>query len=34
MLIIYGGRDPSGRTCEEVWGLWRHRNGTWDWTMP
>lgn len=34
MLIINGGRNLQGQTCNDVWGLRRHRNGKWDWTMP
>lgn len=34
MVIVYGGRDGENRTLGEVWGLRRHRNGTWDWAVP
>lgn len=34
MMITFGGRDNSGQTCDEVWGLRRHRDGRWDWTKP
>ena len=34
MIIIFGGRDASGRTLNEIWGLRRHNNGKWDWTRP
>ncbi len=34
MMIIFGGRDTKGNTCKEIWGLRKHRNGTWDWTIP
>ena len=32
-MILYGGRkDKNG--YHEVWGLRKHRNGSWDWTKP
>lgn len=34
MIIIFGGRNGSGQTLNEVWGLRRHRDGKWDWTRP
>ena len=34
MMIIYGGRDVTNKTCKEVWGLRKHRDGRWDWTKP
>ncbi len=34
MMIIFGGRDIKGKTCKEIWGLRKHRDGRWDWTMP
>lgn len=34
MIIIFGGRDASGKTLNEIWGLRRHNNGSWDWTRP
>ena len=34
MIIIFGGRDGTGKTLNEIWGLRRHNNGQWDWTRP
>lgn len=34
MIIIFGGRDSTGKTLNDVWGLRKHRNGTWDWIKP
>ena len=34
MIIIFGGRNGTGQTLNEVWGLRRHRDGKWDWTRP
>lgn len=34
MIIVFGGRDGSGKTLNEIWGLRRHNNGQWDWTRP
>ena len=34
MIIIFGGRDGSGKTLNDMWGLRRHRDGRWDWTKP
>ena len=34
MTIIFGGRDGTGRTLNDIWGLRRHRDGRWDWTKP
>lgn len=34
MIIIFGGRDSSGKTLNDIWGLRRHRDGRWDWTKP
>lgn len=33
MMIVYGGRKDN-KGFHEIWGLRRHRNGTWDWTKP
>ncbi len=32
MMIVFGGRDQTGQTCKEIWGLRKHRDGRWDWT--
>lgn len=32
MMVIYGGRRKDGQVMNDMWGLRRHRNGTWDWT--
>lgn len=34
MMIAFGGRDNTGVTCKEIWGLRKHRDGRWDWTKP
>lgn len=34
MIIVFGGWDMEGKTLNEVWGLWKHRDGKWDWTKP
>lgn len=34
MIIVFGGRNSSGQTLNEVWGLRKHRDGKWDWTRP
>lgn len=34
MIIVFGGRDVTGKTLNEIWGLRRHNNGKWDWTRP
>lgn len=34
MIIIFGGRDATGKTLNEIWGLRRHNSGKWDWTRP
>jgi protein phosphatase len=32
MMVIYGGRKKDGNVLNDMWGLRRHRNGSWDWT--
>jgi protein phosphatase len=32
MMVTYGGRKKDGIVLNDMWGLRRHRNGTWDWT--
>jgi protein phosphatase len=32
MMVIYGGRKKEGNVLNDMWGLRRHRNGSWDWT--
>lgn len=29
MMIAFGGRDNTGVTCKEIWGLRKHRDGRW-----
>ncbi len=31
MIILYGGRDIGQNALNDVWGLRKHRDGTWDW---
>lgn len=31
MMVLFGGREQSGRSLNDAWGLRRHRNKTWDW---
>lgn len=33
MMIIFGGRDNNDLALNDTWGLRRHRNGTWSWTV-
>ena len=32
MMVIFGGRRKDGLVANDMWGLRRHRNGSWDWT--
>jgi protein phosphatase len=32
MMVIFGGRRKDGQVLNDMWGLRRHRNGSWDWT--
>ena len=32
MMVVYGGRRKDGLVLNDMWGLRRHRNGSWDWT--
>jgi protein phosphatase len=32
MMVIYGGRKKDGIVLNDMWGLRKHRSGTWDWT--
>lgn len=32
MMVTFGGRRKEGNLLNDMWGLRRHRNGTWDWT--
>lgn len=32
MMVIFGGRSKNGNFLNDMWGLRRHRNGSWDWT--
>jgi len=32
MMVTFGGRKKEGAVLNDMWGLRRHRNGTWDWT--
>jgi len=31
MIITFGGRSEPGNALNDVWGLRKHRNMTWDW---
>jgi hypothetical protein len=31
MMILYGGRDKNEMPLGDIWGLRKHRDGTWDW---
>ena len=31
MMVTFGGRGKNGTTLNDMYGLRRHRNGTWDW---
>ncbi len=30
-MIVYGGRYKNTNILNDVWGLIRHRNGSWEW---
>lgn len=32
MMVIYGGRKKDGLVLNDMWGLRKHRNGSWDWS--
>lgn len=32
MMILFGGRDQTDQALNDIWGLRKHRDGTWDWT--
>ena len=32
MMIIFGGRDSNKKPLNDIYGLRRHRNGSWTWT--
>lgn len=32
MMVTFGGRRKEGNLLNDMWGLRRHRNGSWDWT--
>ena len=41
MIVVFGGRketknkeDPRETALNDVWGLMRHSNGSWDWIQP
>lgn len=31
MMVIFGGRTSDQSALNDIWGLRRHRNGSWDW---
>ena len=31
MIVIFGGRGKAGKAFNDIWGLRKHRDGTWDW---
>ena len=31
MLLLFGGRDSNENPLNDIWGLTRHRDGTWTW---
>lgn len=31
MIITFGGRSDNANALNDVWGLRKHRNNTWDW---
>ena len=31
MIVIYGGRGENKTLYNELWGLRRHRDGSWEW---
>jgi len=33
MIITFGGRSDAGNALNDVWGLRKHRNMTWDWVL-
>ena len=32
MIIIFGGRDSEEKPLNDIWGLIKHRDGTWSWS--
>lgn len=33
MMVIFGGRKKDSIVLNDMWGLRRHRDGTWDWVI-
>jgi len=33
MIVIYGGQSEKENGLDDLWGLRKHRNGTWDWVI-
>jgi len=31
MLLLFGGRDSNENPLNDIWGLTRHRDGSWTW---
>ncbi len=31
MIIIYGGRNAADQALNDLWGLFQHREGPWEW---
>ena len=31
MILLFGGRNGSNQALNDLWGLRRHNNGSWDW---
>ena len=33
MMLLFGGRDSNENPLNDIWGLTRHRDGSWSWTQ-
>lgn len=31
MVLMFGGRNGQNSAMNDLWGLRRHKNGTWEW---
>ena len=31
MIVIFGGRSHNNMAMNDIWGLRKHRDGSWDW---
>ena len=33
MIVVFGGIRGDGECLDDLWGLRKHRNGTWEWVI-